>query len=412
MKKTIFISFILIWSFTPSFGQTNSLDYYVSQALARSPLLKDYQNQIQSNLVDSQRLRASYLPQVTAVSNNYYSPIIGGIGYDDAITNGAQVSALVGVTKSVVSKKNMSAQYASIRLQNQGLDNNARITEQDVKRTVIAQYITTYGSLQQLNFTKEIQDLLRKEESILKTLTEKNVYRQTDYLTFLVTLQQQELTLKQLSIQFMNDYAALNYLCGIVDTARQALAEPDINIQVLPAIDQSVFFHKYTIDSLQLANNKSLIDFSYKPRISLFADGGYNSSLAYRAYRNFGTTFGVNISFPIYDGKQKKMQYSKVDIAERTRQNYKVFYRSQYYQQVAQLTQQLKATESLIGDINHQIKYAEGLINVNNRLLETGDAKIADLIIALNNYLSAKYLLTQNMVSRLQIINQINYWNR
>jgi hypothetical protein len=45
-------------------------------------------------------------------------------------------------------------------------------------------------------------------------------------------------------------------------------------------------------------------------------------------------------------------------------------------------------------------------------LLETGDARIADLVIALNNYLTAKNLLTQNTVSRLQIINQINYWNR
>lgn len=412
MKKSFFITFIFIWNFAVSYAQSNNLDYYISRALSNSPLLKDYQNQVQSNLVDSQRLRASYLPQVTATSNNYYSPVIGGVGYDDAITNGKQVSALVGVNKSIVSKKYLSAQFASIRIQNNSIDNNARISEQDIKRTVIAQYITAYGSLQQLNFTKEIQELLRKEESILKTLTEKNVYRQTDYLTFLVTLQQQELSVKQLYIQSLNDIAALNYLCGIVDTAKTVLPDPNITINQLPSIDNSVFFTKYTIDSLQLINNKALIDYSYKPKISLFADGGYNSSLAYRAYKNFGTNFGVNISFPIYDGRQKKMQYSKVDIAERTRQNYKSFYTTQYYQQVAQLTQQLNATESLIGDINHQIKYAEGLINVNNQLLETGDAKIADLIIALNNYLTAKYLLTQNTISRLQIINQINYWNR
>ena len=77
-----------------------------------------------------------------------------------------------------------------------------------------------------------------------------------------------------------------------------------------------------------------------------------------------------------------------------------------------QLQQQLKQTDALIGDIDSQIKYTDGLINVNTKLLETGDAKIADLIIALNNYLTAKNLLTQNKVNRLQIINQINYWNR
>jgi outer membrane protein TolC len=238
------------------------------------------------------------------------------------------------------------------------------------------------------------------------------VYRQTDYLTFLVTRQQQELSVKQLTIQLQNDYATLNYLSGIVDTAEALLAEPAVALQPLPEINQSVFFRKFMLDSLQLGNSRALVDFSYKPRVNLFADAGYNSTLTYLPYKNFGTSFGVNITVPIYDGHQKKLQYSKLSIAEKTRQGYKNFFTAQYRQQVAQLMQQLKATAELIEEINHQIKYAEGLINVNIKLLETGDAKIADLVIAVNNYLTAKNLLTQNNTSRLQIINQINYWNR
>jgi len=83
--------------------------------------------------------------------------------------------------------------------------------------------------------------LLKKEENLLKALTETNVYRQTDYLTFLVTRQQQELSVKQLSIQLQNDYATLNYLSGIVDTAQAVLAEPSVTLQQLPDISQSVF---------------------------------------------------------------------------------------------------------------------------------------------------------------------------
>jgi hypothetical protein len=66
----------------------------------------------------------------------------------------------------------------------------------------------------------------------------------------------------------------------------------------------------------------------------------------------------------------------------------------------------------LIEEISSQIKYAEGLIDVNKKLLQTGDVKIADLVIAINNYLTAKSLLAQNRVNSMQIINQINYWNR
>jgi glutaredoxin 2 len=136
------------------------------------------------------------------------------------------------------------------------------------------------------------------------------------------------------------------------------------------------------------------------------------SSLNYQGYKNFGASFGLDLVVPIYDGRQKKMQYRKLDISERARAGYKNFYTSQYYQQISQLRQQLRQTESLIGDINNQIKYSDGLIQVNSKLLETGDLKISDLIIALYNYLTAKNLLAQNKVSRLQIINQINYWNR
>ena len=74
--------------------------------------------------------------------------------------------------------------------------------------------------------------------------------------------------------------------------------------------------------------------------------------------------------------------------------------------------QQLAATQGLLRDIDEQIGYAKGLIEVNEKLLQTGDAKIPDFVIAINNYLTAKTLLTQASISRLQIINQINYWNR
>jgi outer membrane protein TolC len=412
MKKELFIIILLLPFCAHLIAQGRNIDYYLEQALHNSPLLNDYRNQVLSNQVDSQRIRASYKPQVSGNSNNSYAPNINGFGYDYAVTNGGNLTAVVGVTQALVSRRNINTQYETLRLQNQGLENTAKMSEQDLKRTIIAQYITSYGSLQQLNFTRETDELLKKAERILKTMTDKNVYRQTDYLTFLVTLKQQELLVRQLDIQYRNDNATLNYLSGIADTAAVVLEAPAISLPELPDPDHSVFFRKYVLDSLQLTNSRALIDFSYKPKINLYADGGFNSAFSFEGYKNFGTSFGINITVPIYDGRQRKLQYSKLNIAENTRQGYKNFYHQQYAQQIAQLRQQLKGTEDLIDDINQQIKYSEGLINVNVKLLETGDAKIADLVIALNNYLTAKNLLIQNNVSRLQIINQINYWNR
>ena len=137
-------SFILISVFTVNYtlAQKNTLDYYLSEAIRNSPLLKDYQSQIASNGIDSQRIRAQYKPQVTASSINAFAPVIKGYGYDPAITNGGQLSGIVNVSQTLVSHGNLAAQYKNLQLQNEGITNTARITEQDLKRTITNQYLT------------------------------------------------------------------------------------------------------------------------------------------------------------------------------------------------------------------------------------------------------------------------------
>ena len=392
------------------FSQGRNLEYYVSFAKNNSPLLKDYQGQIQSGQVDSQLIAASYKPQVIGNSNNYYAPVINGYGYDYAITNGGQLSALVQARKTFVGKNNLESQYEAIRIQNRFIGNTSAIAENDLRKTVTSQYIVVYGDMVSLNFNREVLSVLEKEDAILKSLTQNNTYNQTDYLTFHVSLQQQQLLARQTQIQFRNDYAILNYLCGIVDTTSVSIADPNLHLREFPDVYNSIYYQQFSIDSLRFLNQASVIHYSYRPKLDAFADAGYNSTLAYQGYRNFGTSFGLSLIVPIYDGRQKKLKLNKVGIAEKTRTAYRDFFLKQYDQQIAQLIQQLKATESLIEEINGQIKYANRLIEVNGKLLETGNIRITDFIIAINTYLNARNLLNQNYVNRLQIINQINYW--
>jgi outer membrane protein TolC len=393
-------------------AQQNNLQFYLDSGLEASPLLKDYQNQIRTNAIDSAKIRAGYKPQVMASSTNSYAPVINGWGYDEAITNGRNINAVVGVSKVFVGRRNIQSQFETISLLNLGLENTKKITEQDLKRTITAQYITTYGDKQQYEFLDESFRLLKDEDEVLKKLTQNNVYRQTDYLTFLVTLQQQDIARSQSLIQLQNDLATLNYLCGIVDTMQVDLMEPIVSLTQYPAPGQSVFFQQYRIDSLSLINKRLLVDFNYRPKLSAFADAGSNSSLAITPYKNLGYNFGFTLSVPIYDGHQRKMEYKKLDLAEQTRSNYQDFFNHQYNQQMIQYRQQLRSTEDLIIQINDQMKYSEALIKAHTRLLSTGDVKIADLVIAVNNYLTVRNQLMQNKIARWQIINQMNYWNR
>lgn len=395
-----------------SFGQTQTLDHFLEAAKNNSPLLKDLRNQVASNQIDSLRLRAGLRPQVNLNSAGLYAPVAGGYGYASAITNEHTLNALMGVNQAIVGKKNIDAQLLAITLQSQSVSNTAKISEQDLKKAITTQYITAYGSLQQLKFNQELIDLLNKEEDLLKKLTRNNVYRQSDYLTFLVTLKQQELTLAQSRLQYKTDYTTLNYLAGVADTTMVELTEPDIHQNILPDAANSIFFAQYRIDSLKLINSRQLVDFSYKPKASILADGGYNSDFSSQAYKNFGVSAGFTFTMPIYDGGQRKMQYRKISLEEQTRQGYKAFFDSQYKQQIAQLKLQINETENLLNKVDEQLKYSESLIKVDNQLLQTGDLRIADLILAVSNYFTIRNLRTTTNINKLQLINQLNYWNK
>lgn len=411
--KNISFAIILFLVFADiSFSQERSLDYFINQAFTSSPLLNEYKNQIELNKLDSQLFRASLKTQVNFLSTNYYAPIIKGYGYDEAISNIATVSALVQATRNFVTKNNLSTQLQSLALLNRSLTDTLQLTERELQKTIADQYILAYGNLLTRDFNKEILDLLRNEDIILKKLTQNNVYKQTDYLAFYVTLQQQELAFMQSEIQFDADYLTLNYLAGINDTTLYDLAEPDMKDSLQFDFVNSVFYKKYVNDSLRIENEKMLIKYEYKPKIGAFTDAGYNSSMQITPYKNFGFSAGVSLTVPLYDAHQKSLKYSKLGIQERTRLNNRDYYSSQYIQQVSQLNRQLMETEKLNGKINEQIAYVRTLVTANQRLLETGDIRIADFVTAINNYLTARNLLNQNLISRLQILNQLHYWNR
>lgn len=392
-------------------AQHKKVDDYIQKALTISPLLRDFKNQLLSDKMDSAILRAGYRPQVTASSTGSYAPVINGYGYDNALSNGKTFDALITANQNIIGKSRRDIQLEGIILHSDSINAASEISRQDIKKSITEQYITTYTDQQQRDFYLEVYQLLQKEEKVLKVLAQKSVYKQADYLAFLVTLRQQELQLSQTSIQLKNDFARLNYLSGIIDTSVTVLQEPVLTATQLTGLSNSIFIKGYKIDSLKLLNDKKQIDLNYKPQASVYINGGYNSSFILQPYKNFGTSVGFSVSVPVYDGGQRKMKHTQLQIQENTRQDYLQFFTRQYQQQVNQLVQQLQGTQELQAKIIRQIKFTEGLINVDSKLLQTGDITIADYVIAINNYLNTQYMLRQVNISRLQLINQLNYWN-
>ncbi|MES2418195.1 MAG: TolC family protein [Bacteroidota bacterium] len=385
--------------------------YFLNIAIEHSPVLKDQKNQQQALEIDNMLLLASTKPHVTASSTGMYAPIVKGYGYDEVLSNGQALEALLNVNYELLNKKRTKNELQGIKLQSDSLKQETALSALDLTRSVIDQYITAFAGAQTVKFNSDVLVLLKKEETLLKELTRNNLYKQSEYLTFLVTLQQQQLTLKQAELEYQTDYAALNYLCGISDTVMVPLAEPQLSVQPMP-FEPHFFTRKFELDSLKYLNQKQTISLNYKPKLGIYANSGYNSSLMFQPYKNFGASVGFTLSIPIYDGHQQKMRYNKLDLSALTTSTYKNFFISRQKQQLYTISQQLNYTNVLYTQINDQIRFAKGLIAVDSKLLHTGDVKVADYIIAINNYMAAQNLLRQTNISHLRLINQFNYWNK
>ena len=389
--------------------QAQSLEFYIQKGLENSPLLKDFSNQLLSGKLDSLLTQASYKPQVNQVSQAMYAPTAKNFGYDAAITNGANYSAVVNVVQPLFNKKIKDNQFRDISLSNHAIVADTQITTSDLKQGITSQFLTAYADYTQIQFNQSTLNLLKNEQALLKSLADQGIYAQTDLMNLSISLTSQKIAIRQAFIQYRNSLAVLNFICGISDTSTVILTKPELTIRNQFNINNSPAMMKFKIDSLKNVNSKQLIDLNYRPQLSAFADAGFMAVLPQNIPHNFGTSFGLNFSIPIYDGKQRKLQYEKTSLVENSRLNYQTFYTAQYKQQINQLNEQLKLTDELILSVRNQLNEQEKLIALYKIEIEKGLVRFPDFLNTVNNYTQTKNSLTVSEMNRLQIINQMNY---
>ncbi|MBV8327752.1 TolC family protein [Chryseobacterium sp.] len=400
----------LCFSVTVKAQTEHNLSYFIQTAQNNSPLLNDYNNQIASSKIDSLKLKAAYGFIVTGEANAGYSPNIKGWGYDNALTNGQSLFAGLRVAKEFISRNNLNTRLKAYNVSIAQILAQKNLNIQTLNKQITDQYIATYASQQRYELSREIIGLLNQEDVILKKLTQSSVFKQTDYLTFKVTLQQNELTLEQQQADWQSNYALLNYLCGIVDIRFPRLDAPNIDTEPSPVdFKESVYAQAYKADSLKIANDSEIIKYNYKPKVTAFSDGGYQSSFAQTPYKNFGLGLGLGVSIPIYDGHQKKMMLQQNQLALQTRQKYLEQTQRQYQQQIFQIRNQMEQYHTMLKTANQQIDYAKTLVEANAKQLPTGDVRMVDFILSINNLLNLKGNIIQYNATLFNLRNQMQY---
>jgi outer membrane protein TolC len=409
MIRRYFLIFLLSGLTLVAHNQTHNLDFYIKAGLQNSPLLNDYRNQINSAINDSLLIRAAKKPLVEAKSQLQYFPSYHNFGYDEAITNGGNYTAVMGVSQNIFNNKELDNKYKAVDLQKKLINNSSRISVTELNRIITDQYLTTFSGYNDLIFNKAFLELSEKENEIVNQLVRNGMYKQTDYLSLLVETQAQEILVSQLKNQFRKDLMQLNQICGLNDTAWYEMTEPQIEIKGTPDITMAPLYVQFKIDSMRIENEKMAIDIRYKPKVNWYADAGILTSTPWNFYQHFGYSAGISLNIPVYDGKQRVIEKQKLEFDENSRKSYENNYRKQYFQQVQQLNDELKALNGMSDQMEKQLKTSDQLLKALKEQLESGNIQMTEYINALKNFKTISRNLNLNNIQKLQVINEMNF---
>jgi outer membrane protein TolC len=315
----------------------------------------------------------------------------------------------MSVSQQLFNKKTVETNLLKMGIQKQLLENTVRLTEISLKKTITAAYLDVWSIYSDISVNRELITFAKEQGKILKSLTENGIYKQTDYLSFMVDLQGQELQVRELNLQFRKQISDLYILCGIRDTAAFSPVKPELGNPSLSGHKGSPLFMRFYLDSLRITNEKILIDRNYRPTVSWFSDAGLINNDPRVIYQNFGLSLGMNLALPVFDGNQRKLNHQKLKSEEDIRAGYAGAFNREYQQQLQQLSDELDQTRALIPAVKDQVRNAELLINQEKELVIKGSGSITDYLIAVKNYLSVRKSLNQYEIRLLQIQNEINY---
>ncbi|GAA4004576.1 hypothetical protein GCM10022408_15470 [Hymenobacter fastidiosus] len=390
---------------------------FVALARQNSPLLRDVANQVSQNRLDSLRRKAQNGIQVNGNGAAVFYPSLTNrrgeavVGYDQAITNGGNYVAVAQATKPVFNRAQLTNDYRILASQGQVLRNTGRLNALDLRRAVTDQFLTAYAAQSQLAFSQELLTQLRQQDRQLRKLVEAGIFRQTQYLSFYLSVRTQEVAVEQSRLAYRRELGTLRGLVGVADTALVSLEKPPAPAHRSLAGQLAPAQRQYTLDSLRLLLDRRAVDVLYRPRVGLVADAGLQAT-AYTPTllaHSLGVSGGLTLTVPIFDGHQRQLQYQRLALSEQTRRGYRRFLTGQRRQQYQQLESEVRAADALLARIREQLRVAGALVGASRQQLTTGETLILDYLNVLTSYRTLQFSLTQAEADRLRSLYALDY---
>ncbi len=424
-----FILIAIVFLFFTLFAnaQTKDLNYYLEQAKNNSPLIKKAQNENKLIQLDMQKVKSILSkPIVNVDANILFAPIIvhdnnsnhfqwvseGAntyTGYDLAFSDGGQYQAYISVTQPLFLGKTYKSYLKQADIQTKLNKNNITLTQRELEQLVSRQYILCEMANRQSKMSKSLLDKLNEQVLIMQKLVENAIYKQTDLMLLQIETENFKIEYEKYMSEYKRNISDLNLLCGISDTT--TIDIENINFEITPdTIIQSKFLNKYRLDSLKVVARQNLFNQKYRPQLSVFANAGLNA-IYLPSINRLGFATGINFTWNIFDGNQKKTQYQKSSVELQTIEFEKQNFIKQYNTNKEKYLIQIKAIDKQIDVVQNQLKEYEKLIKLYQFELSQAQISIMDFKNLIRDIATKKQENLHLQIQKQMLINSYNYWN-
>lgn len=423
--KSLFIAILISFTFQIVQAQ-NSLNYYISKATQNSPLLKVNENEKNLNQLEFERIEAIYhKPQLDITGRYAVAPILSSdnntrrfelnpqaannyIGYDLGLTNGGEYQALLNITQPLFVSGRYNKEFFKLRINQQIIDNNRKLTSREVERVVTEQYLLCQYRARQISQAKHMLDLVQQQLEILKLLAEKGIYKSSDIILMNVELQNTQSLYNSAKINYRNDLLDLNSLCGIDDTAWVRLEE--VNLAIQRTDNKYLWLESFRLDSLNLSADYNLTRMQYLPQVSIFGNSGLWAVHYSDLSKRWGVSAGINLTWNIYDGGQKHLNRQRWEILNRNVSIQKNYFWVQNNLRIKKILNEIRNKDSRLASLQNQLRNYDHLVDIYKVEFSKGLISVIDFLTILRNKISLQDEYEYTNYEKQVLISSYNYW--
>ena len=391
--------------------KAQTLQYFLNAARENNPAVQENRNLAAIAGLESEKAKAAYrMPEISATGNLLYAPVIKGVGYENAVTNGALYSTQLNANLPLFTRQQVGAYEKSSLVNQQIYHRQTALSQHDLARQVTEQFILTWQNLQRITTTRQLLDFLSEQEKLVRVFAENAILSQSDVLFFTIEKENQQLALRDLQVAYRLGLANLNLLCGLTDTSYVELQAPRIDLKADTA-DLSNFLEIYRLDSLLAAGNQEISELKYRPQLTAFANTGLNAIMFKTIFKKFGFSAGLNFSVTLFDGHQRDLTRQQTRLNQETNRVNRNFQANQVQQHRLLARQQIDLLDSKIQAARQQVSDYETLLKFYRERIARGELSVNDYMNTFKSYASLRGDFTMLSTSRLLLINEYNYWN-